>query len=760
METDISSQRWSWATLAAAAFTPTVVFISVPNNVILRNLGDLPYCPRVVGMFLAGFVASWIVGFAIMTFSPRSRFCRRLTRVGLVVGVCVILFDVVAFTTPGTVRSLPLAVLIDATVIVAVAIVVGLPRLSALVQFFRVVALVLLVYGVGTHVRALIAYRQRLEDRSEHARARIAEEAGHAAAPFDGNIYHIILDGFQSEAYEVLAARDSTWRFDGFTYYPRFRANYFVTEYSLPELFNGTLYSPEQTLSDWLEGAKSGGLLKALSSHGFELALYPHRRRDCSPLGRSCNDSEAAWWVEGRLSAELTVIDLWFVGLLPRSLGSILVHGFKTELPNAAPGAGLIRDVSSRDVFSLTRALMSSNPAGEEVFTHKFMIASVANFRKAIAEESTRPSIGQYVFVHPMVPHPPSVLDANCKYKGPDADPHSAKVYSGGVIASSDLDQAQCALSLVQELIERLKELKRYDHSLIVVQSDHGMDWDDAPVFLSLYPETGHVEWGEADDNLEGHSQSSTIGRRSHALLLVKFPGSHEFSVSNDEVEMLDLAPTILETVGLQPTGYPGIALQSPVRDLARTPVFFGGLPEGRIGTDPVPIVPNGGLFRRFQLEGKRPGRYVRVQLTGTDALSLAEVEVVGTVVPNLALNRAATQSSTYLGHDAGLAVDGNTDDEVAGSVTQTGLDSQAWWEVDLGTVADIKEVQVWNRTDSSSSHLSNFYVLISSQPIPVHLKVALKDPAVFHAFVVGPAGRPSTVRPAQWKYRGDVPFR
>ena len=64
-------------------------------------------------------------------------------------------------------------------------------------------------------------------------------------------------------------------------------------------------------------------------------------------------------------------------------------------------------------------------------------------------------------------------------------------------------------------------------------------------------------------------------------------------------------------------------------------------------------------------------GRYVRVQLSGTNNLSLAEVQVFGTgggPVPsptNLAQGKAAVQSSTLAGTPsaaAGSAVDGNTD--------------------------------------------------------------------------------------------------
>src|SRR5262249_36767046 len=94
--------------------------------------------------------------------------------------------------------------------------------------------------------------------------------------------------------------------------------------------------------------------------------------------------------------------------------------------------------------------------------------------------------------------------------------------------------------------------------------------------------------------------------------------------------------------------------------------------------------------------------RFVRVQLLGTNDLSLAEVRVFA--ARNLAAGKPATQSSTELGGDASRAVDGNLDgDWNAGSVTSTAFQAQAWWQVDLGAISDIREVVIYNRTDCCS---------------------------------------------------------
>lgn len=113
-------------------------------------------------------------------------------------------------------------------------------------------------------------------------------------------------------------------------------------------------------------------------------------------------------------------------------------------------------------------------------------------------------------------------------------------------------------------------------------------------------------------------------------------------------------------------------------------------------------------------------GSQVKVSLAGANRiLSLAEVQVAGVAVPtNIAKDKTATQSSTYSGGDgtgsASKAVDGNTDGAFAnGSVSHTNGETDPWWQVDLGSVQTIGEIEVWNRTDYDPSRLSNYTLSI-----------------------------------------------
>ncbi len=161
--------------------------------------------------------------------------------------------------------------------------------------------------------------------------------------------------------------------------------------------------------------------------------------------------------------------------------------------------------------------------------------------------------------------------------------------------------------------------------------------------------------------------------------------------------------------------------------------VFVSDTPFGPTDT-PTTLQSRAGTFSSHQTVQPNPsssiiitsaqGRYVRVQLSGANYLSLAEVQVFGTLVGptalDLALNKVVMQSSTYLpgATDASNAVDGNTAGVyTAGALTHTGLDANAWWQVDLGASATVSSINIWGRADCCGSRLSDYWVFVSDTP-------------------------------------------
>jgi alpha-L-fucosidase len=118
--------------------------------------------------------------------------------------------------------------------------------------------------------------------------------------------------------------------------------------------------------------------------------------------------------------------------------------------------------------------------------------------------------------------------------------------------------------------------------------------------------------------------------------------------------------------------------------------------------------------------------------------------------LPNLSLGKPATQKSTGYDAPASRAVDGNTDGAWgSGSVTHTAEpESQAWWQVDLGSSTALDNVNIWNRTDCCADRLKDFWVLASDRPFTTDsLDEARSAPGVTAVHITEQAGSPAEAK-------------
>jgi len=108
----------------------------------------------------------------------------------------------------------------------------------------------------------------------------------------------------------------------------------------------------------------------------------------------------------------------------------------------------------------------------------------------------------------------------------------------------------------------------------------------------------------------------------------------------------------------------------------------------------------------------------------------------------NVALDGTATQSSTDHGLVASNGNDGNTAAVWGTSnlMTHTTYETTPWWQVDLGDVYNIREINVWGRTDQDQAtrdRLSNFYLHVSDTAFASDdLLTTLADEDVWSLFI------------------------
>lgn len=141
--------------------------------------------------------------------------------------------------------------------------------------------------------------------------------------------------------------------------------------------------------------------------------------------------------------------------------------------------------------------------------------------------------------------------------------------------------------------------------------------------------------------------------------------------------------------------------------------------------------------------------RYELSATTTVGGLSTAARASLSIKLPNLALGKQASQVSLAWGGVPERAVDGNRNGGFgANSVTHTAEPSnQAWWQVDLGSLAEVNRAEIYNRTDCCASRLSNYWVLVSEQPFTTDsLEQARTAPGVTAVRVTATAGTPSVI--------------
>ncbi len=133
----------------------------------------------------------------------------------------------------------------------------------------------------------------------------------------------------------------------------------------------------------------------------------------------------------------------------------------------------------------------------------------------------------------------------------------------------------------------------------------------------------------------------------------------------------------------------------------------------------------------------------------------VVRVTAVDTRLVNQALSGIVSSSSTMAsGFDvqATNAIDGDlSGDEASGSLASTDVDSEAWWEIDLGARYDLDTIRLWNRSDCCADSLADFYVLISDNAFTSQdLTESLAQPGVSAFFNPGTAGRQTNLSPGR----------
>jgi hypothetical protein len=431
-------------TLLSLTPTPLLLFVSTSSDIYLRNQGLLQYQYRVLAPFAKLSLATLMVGILLAALSRYHRAFRPALSVYYLAGPVFLLFAFfrglqgvlpgmgVLYANAIGLAFWPILLLIGAAVLNR--------RLHAppVVRAFAIFGMILLAYEGGTLLYNIWVLTPRTT--SSKVDLRQSPIGGSERLP---NIYHFVFDAYQTDLLEHTLSAETRKALGGFTFFPNNKAEWGWTPMSFGTFLSGRDYFYDRTSPEFVSGAfdSKASFLYWLKSLGYEtVAFVPGSwigkdtffdhfishdeaaKDDLLPL-----NTEAFW-------------NLWLYSNTPAALRDTVErrHWF----------AGLTEE--DMNLLESGRLLPSSSP-----------VTSYLGFQKMMEAERALSPTGRYTMVHVIIPHYPLKLKADCSY-------------SVGSATTEPVEQAQCALKLILDFTQLLKDLGRFDDSLILIHGDHG----------------------------------------------------------------------------------------------------------------------------------------------------------------------------------------------------------------------------------------------------------------------------------------------
>ena len=475
--------------------TPLLLFISSTNTLYLRNQKEFQHQIQVLIPFIGYFSVTLAVGIALYALS-KYRPLRWLLCAYYLAGPFFLVFGFLQNWSMGFYFFLWVfdtwaGVLVYlAAFLAATAALSSRLHPSTLATPFAAFVLLLLTteaYSFATH------FEPPHPETSDTRAPRLETPAD---LP---NIYHIILDGYEAPFFPQTLSPEYRRALQGFVNFPNNVALYPSTNLSLPSIFSGKrrpgnisnpeymrrAFNTDASFLYWLREAGYQTVAFTPKVYEFDLELFDHiTYHQHNPRADALVEMNTAtfkrlwlWANSPRLIVRSLLSTEWFIQYGGKDLRLVKNRNF---LPFSVP------------------------------------ITSYLSFLNVLDQEAELPARGRYTLIHLVIPHSPEVLASDCSY-------------DDGGRQTGQLEQSGCATKLLVDFVERLKELGRFDDSLIIAHGDHG-----------AY-------------NLAGEGATHSAERVSlRALLLIKPIDRHgELAVSDMETTVVDVAPTLLKAVGV-----------------------------------------------------------------------------------------------------------------------------------------------------------------------------------------------------------------
>ncbi|WP_159715841.1 alkaline phosphatase family protein [Geminicoccus flavidas] len=393
-----------------------------------------------------------------------------------------------------------------------------------------VVAILCLWVAASALVPAQAYWTQPRADAGSGGRIPITELSS------DFNVIHVMFDSLRSDALaEVLAAYPELRRhFDGFTVYPEHMGYSNWTTISLGGILAQHFYFDETVPPDEPANALFGrwlaqdSLPARLHAAGFQISAMP-------PGGVFCEGAPHACAMLDHVAAEEGVaIEAGEPAAVLASERILLGNLSLLRLVPAVLKPAVYREGALLIPARADEALPELTPIQRDVVLSREVARHLANNYRVATERPV------YQFLHFYPPHRPFLFDADCRLRQEAADDWQ-----------SYLDQATCAVRLFGGLVERLRTLGVLERSVVVLQSDTG---------LNVVPDG---EPGPPVTRTEAYGQNELMGYARPALAIKPLGASGAMTVEQRPTHHRD-SFALLEAAAMGPDGRSRLDLPDP----------------------------------------------------------------------------------------------------------------------------------------------------------------------------------------------------
>ncbi len=530
--------------VGGSLFLPTVLFITSVNNVFSRNSTEFNYQADILLVFIACFCAFFLCTFLLFYISSKWVAARFLGVVSISLGINIFLWNAFHLLFQGKLIDAGLITTLECIVFILTTVVLGRVEFTR-INYAAFIGSAVLI-GFGVYVAGINLVESRVSAGTGHD----DETATQSRKLFTGNVYHLVFDQYQSEWWPIV--RQAVTPIDiPLTYYNEFHTNDPYTQSSMASLISGRVYREGEDPNDiWnqMYGMKES-LFSRLSKAGVFVHRYPHYQHHCLGSTTRCTPTIK---LEGLASKLPKFVDMWFWQLLP---SSIRLRFEKDAGQDWVPGVSLSETLTELGILKESKPEMNQKPA-------------LVQFQKMLGDEDLRPSSGQYIYAHFLLPHTPWNLDSECQI-------YTKEPNQRGTVL--------CVNVLISRFLNKLASLDHLENSLVIIHSDHGLYYyaerlnkilgykkhEITESDKAMYDE--RPPWGKPTSSWT----SNMIKTRAAALALVKWPKQKESAESGLDFQTINIAPTILEYFGVNHTDIEASSIQNLEKHQVQEPHNF-----------------------------------------------------------------------------------------------------------------------------------------------------------------------------------------